>query len=126
MATNINLSKQISELLLQYGDEVRDVINTVMPQVAEKTVEKLKATSPRKTGKYAAGWKGKPWRANSSYIGVTIYNSTKPQVTHLLEFDHALRNGGRSTAQPHIAPAEQFAQEALVEEVTEGIKRIKL
>lgn len=124
----IDLSQQISKLLLEYGDQVRDVINTVLPDVGDQTVQHIKTdpATPRKTGEYAAGWRAKPWAYNSQYKGVTIYNAKKPQLTHLLEFGHARRGGGREVpGKPHIAPAEEFAEELLTKEVVEGVSRIK-
>ena len=123
-SAKIDLSAQISKLLMEYGDDIRDVINTVMPEVADKTVQQLKATSPKRSGEYAKGWRAKPWAYNSNYRGVTIHNAVKPQITHLLEFGHAKRNGGRVAAEPHIKDAEDFAEKTLIEEVTGRISKL--
>ena len=122
---NIDLSKQVNALLLEYGDAVNDVIRDVLPDVAKETVEMLKATSPSKTGKYAKGWAVENWKNSKNYTGVTIYNKTRGYLTHLLEFGHAKQNGGRAKASPHIGAANEFAQNKLIEQVSEKIRGIK-
>ena len=39
-----------------------------------------------------------------------------------MEFGHAKRGGGRTKAQPHIAPAEKAGFELLLSEVEKGVQ----
>lgn len=123
---NIDLYKQINELLLEYGDQIRWRINEAMPKVAEETVQFFKTDSriPDRTGDYKKGWRAKAWGMSSAYQGVTIYNATDWQLTHLLENGHAARDGGWVEARPHIIYANEFAQKRLVEMVKEEIESI--
>ena len=72
--------------------------------LAKGAVKQLKETSPKRTGKYAAGWtrkkKGK----------TIIVHNRRYQLTHLLEKGHAKRGGGRVAARVHIAPVEKEVQ----------------
>ena len=124
MAKTIDLTTQVNQLLKEYGDEVNKVVDEVLPQVAKETVEMLKATSPRRTGKYARSWLIQNWKNSQHYTGVTIHNS-RGELTHLLEFGHAKQNGGRVQAEPHIDPANEFAQNKLVNLVSTKIRGIQ-
>ena len=122
---NLDLSKQVNALLLEYGDAVNDAVQDILPDVAKETVEMLKATSPSKTGKYAKGWSVENWKNSKNYTGVTVYNKTGGYLTHLLEFGHAKQNGGRTKAMPHIAAAEEYAQNRLIDQVSAKIRGIQ-
>lgn len=50
----------------------------------------------------------------------TVY-STVPGLPHLLEKGHALINGGRAPARPHVAPAAEAGFERTVEAVDERL-----
>ena len=43
-------------------------------------------------------------------------------LAHLLEHGHAKCGGGRVKAIPHIAPAEEAAEEELMKDIERGLK----
>lgn len=112
MSNGIDLKKEIDLALHQYADDVQEKMINVINKESQKTVTRLKKTSPQgtgvKAGEYAKGWrKTKPEKVNRiGGVKVVIYN-TVYSLTHLLEKGHALRQGGRSPAIPHIAPAQE-------------------
>lgn len=112
-----DFSKEFARTLAKYTKEVEQGLEKVEKKVAKETVDDLKATSPKLYGDYSKGWKAK--KVESSYI---IHNATDYQLTHLLENSHALRDGGRSTPQPHIGPAEERAVEKFVSETERMIR----
>ena len=67
-------------------------------QKAGKTVkQQIESTAPKKTGKYSKSWMIKKTRETSDSIQIVVH-SKRYQLTHLLEFGHAKRGGGRTRA----------------------------
>lgn len=118
---DINLEEELGRILDEYMDDVEETASKVINQVAREAAQKLKDTSPKKTGKYASGWKVKKGKK----LDAVVYNATRPGLTHLLEESHPIRNQygtwGRSTAQPHIAPVREWAEEEVVKRIEEAL-----
>ena len=87
-------------------------------QKAGKTVkQQIESTAPKKTGKYSKSWAVKKTRETSDSIQIVVH-SKRYQLTHLLEFGHARRGGGRTVpAIPHIKPIEATAIENFTRKV---------
>lgn len=107
------LAQVVAQELADYSQDVTDGIKEEVKQVAKDVVTELKQTSPRNSGDYAKGWKSRVEYESPEDIRVRVYNSKKPQLTHLLENGHAKQNGGRVNGIPHIGPAEQRAEDSL-------------
>lgn len=123
------LQKQMNELLSEYGDEIISAVDDVLPKVCKQVVTFLKATSPKRTGAYADDWtfskQKKGEGISMSLRGYTIHNKDHYYLTHLLEYGHASRDGGRTKAVPHIAEAEKEAARLLEDAVLQEIRKIK-
>ena len=92
-------------------------------QKAGKTVkQQIESTAPKKTGKYSKSWAVKKTRETSDSIQIVVH-SKRYQLTHLLEFGHAKRGGGRTRAFPHIAPAEQAGIEQLTRDIERDLQK---
>lgn len=111
MANNVNveggtLEQLIAETFKASEAAVMAASKEAAKDAAKATVRKLKATSPKRKGKYAKGWK-------STYQdgGYVVHNATLPGYTQLLENGHdIIADGakvGSSPAEPHIKPAEE-------------------
>ena len=116
MANIEGLSDAIVKALAEYTDEVEKGLEVEKKTVAEKAVQVLEATSPKgATGDYAKGW------TTSNINGKqVVHNKTDYQLTHLLEYGHAKRNGGRVAGKPHIRPVEEKA----VNDFIDGVKKV--
>lgn len=111
------LAQAVAQELSDYSQDVTDGVKKEVKQGAKDVVTGLKQTSPRNSGDYAKGWKSRVEYESPEDIRVRVYNSKKPQLTHLLENGHAKQNGGRVNGTPHIGPAEQKAEKSLESKV---------
>lgn len=115
-----NVGTEISKILSEYGKTATEVIQESMDEVLNDGVKELKNNSPKETGKYSKGWAKQKETSRTGVVGV-IYNKDKPQITHLLEYGHANRNGGRTKAQPHIESVNESVQDAYIDKITKGL-----
>ena len=107
------LQKALTDYLENYVEDIEEDVKDTVTEVAKEAKQELVQTSPRsgiaRKTKYYKGWairNGGRTRKNH-YYGKTVWNKTNYQLTHLLEFGHATRNGGRTNPQPHIRPVEE-------------------
>ena len=118
---NGGVELQMDRILDDYSQEIRRAASNAQDKIAKEAVQKLKNTSPKKSGSYAKGWAIKRTRTGTGIPDVTIHNKTDYQLTHLLENGHIVRNKygeyGRYNGVKHIEPVEEWANDALVKEV---------
>ena len=84
--------------------------------------KEIQSTAPKQTGAYAKSWAVKTTRESAEKLEVTVHSKNRYQLAHLLEFGHAKRGGGRTKAQPHIAPAEENGINALEKAIEKALK----
>ena len=83
-------------------------VKTIVKEVADDVKQKIQDNAPVDTGGYKKSWD--ITQTENSSLGATYtVHAKKYQLTHLLEFGHAKRGGGRTKARPHIAKGEQLA-----------------
>lgn len=111
----VDLAKEISKALSDYTEEVTEGLEKAKVEVAKETVKQLRKSSPKLTGDYARGWAKK--KVGTAQV---VYNRTDYQITHLLEWGHAKRGGGRVPGIPHIRPAEEKA----IDEYTKRVEKV--
>lgn len=115
------LSSEIMSALDEYKKVTDEVVKTAVNSVAKETKAMAQAGSPVKSGGYQKGWAVKKTSEKTGQVSITVYNRTKPGLTHLLEKGHAKRGGGRVAGKPHIAPAEEYAVNELETAIKRGI-----
>lgn len=117
------LAKAVMSELSNYQKNVTAGVKKEAKKVGKEAAETLKQTSPEGArGRYKQGWATKT-ESGENVVSVIVHNKTDYQLTHLLEKSHALPQGGRTTAQVHIKPAEEKAIqdfEQAVEKVIEN------
>lgn len=120
MAKKVNsddLTKAIMDALIEYNDVVIEEFEKIAKEVAREGTKKLKKKSPRDSGTggdkghYYTGWAVKHINYGNGKFGFTVHNKKKPGLTHLLEWGHQMRQGGRARAFPHIKQVEKWCAE---------------
>lgn len=118
------LADTIRQELLAFSQEVAEQIDLSAEKVGKEALKKLKDTSPKKSGKYAKAWTmttdPKLVKPDNRILHV---KAPHYRLTHLLEFGHVLRGGGRSRAFPHIEKAEDEVVKVFTAAVEEAIGR---
>lgn len=118
-----NLTQSLKNYLEKYVEDISETVEETSNQIGKEARDELKQTSPKRTGKYAKGWTVKKDKKNKNYYTVKVWNKTDYQLTHLLEFGHATRNGGRTKAIPHIRPVEEKYKQEFEKELKAKIRR---
>ena len=124
------LQRAVQKILEELPKDADEAIDKATETVAEKAIDKLKATSPIRKGKggtpgaYAAGWTKKKQKGQT-----IIHNKTNYQLTHLLEYGHEVVIHGKATgkstkAQPHIKQVEEMVQKEYPEEFEKELKKL--
>lgn len=123
------LQKALTDYLENYVEDIEEDVKDTVTEVAKEAKQELIQTSPRsgiaRDTKYYKGWaiKNGGRTRKGKYYSKVIWNKTNYQLTHLLEFGHATRNGGRTTPQPHIRPVEEKYGEKFADLLEKKIRR---
>ncbi len=119
---SIDLAAEIEKAMKEQLDLANEVVDKAVDKVTKETVNDLKSSSPRKSGKYAGGWGKKEGQTATRSKSAVVWNEKHYRLTHLLEHGHAKVNGGRVPARPHIGAAEQKAIKSFEDELRRGIE----
>lgn len=123
MSSIDTLAKDVNKILLKYANAVVDNVNDITKEITKKGVEAVKSSARGAvggTGTYPAGFTSRFETGRFSAQG-TIYNAVVPGLPHLLEFGHAMRNGGRVAGRPHLKPVEEELIKQYEEQVKEAL-----
>ena len=120
MSTKKVSIEEMAEAINSQMEEYATLAATEMKAAVKKTVTSVKkeiqSNAPEDTGAYKKSWATKTQSQGTHSISMVVYSKNRYQLAHLLEKGHALRNGGRVAARPHIAPAEENGK-TLIEEL---------
>lgn len=117
-----NMADEIMKGLMEYKDLATDDMKTAVKNAGKAVKKDIQENAPKRTGAYSKSWTVKTTKENSESLELTVYSPKKYQLAHLLENGHAKRGGGRVTAKPHIAPAEQLGVEQLKKDIERALR----
>lgn len=121
------LAITVGEMLAEYAGLTEEVVETAAKQTLKDARTDVTARSPRGSraaqDNYANSWRvDRPKWTKKGVLRGRVY-SEQYQLTHLLEHGHAMRQGGRAKAIPHIAPANDAAQAEFERLIKEGLQK---
>ena len=115
------LADAVNDALEEYSKLADETMRKAVTDAGKTVRNSIKEGAPVKSGKYAKSWSVKNTKMNAHALEVTVYSRNRYQLAHLLEHGHAKRNGGRTRAQIHIAPAEEKGIEQLERDIIRGL-----
>lgn len=116
------LAAAVMEGLTEYADLAADELKAAVKKAGNEVKKDIQANAPKDTGAYAKSWAVKKMRETSNSIEVVVHSRDRYQLSHLLEFGHAKRGGGRVPGKAHIAPAEEKAGRMLEQEIEKALR----
>ena len=121
-------SLAINEALKEFAGAVDYDIKYVTEKVAqrakENVVRNIKTSGIKGTGKYRKSIAVRDLKGGLLVKKKLIYaKSPHSRLTHLLEYGHAKRNGGRTRAFAHWEPAEREAIDDFMKELREALEK---
>ena len=107
-------------------DEYSGLCTENMKEAVKKTAKTVKQdiseNAPERYGQYKKSWATKNVLESQTKLEITVHSRNRYQLAHLLEHGHAKRGGGRVSARPHIAAAEETGIKKLEEEIERSLK----
>lgn len=119
------LAAAIQETLREYGAEVTEATKKAVDETVGEVNEEIKSHCTfGGSGAYKKAFALKTSFEDNQNKRVTWYvKAPHYRLTHLLEYGHAKRNGGRVRAYPHIQYGERLAKKRLPERIEGVVKR---
>ncbi len=99
------IQKEFEEYVELTAGEVKKIVK----EVADNVKEEIKSSAPVDTGAYRKSWTATKTKETYLEAEYTVHSAKHYRLTHLLEFGHAKRGGGRTRAFPHISKGENLA-----------------
>ena len=111
------IQKEFEEYVEHTADEVKKIVK----EVADDVTKEIQSRAPVDTGAYKKSWTATQTKNTALAAEYTVHSEKHYRLTHLLEYGHAKRGGGRTEGRPHIAPVEEMLNEQYFRKVEESL-----
>lgn len=120
---NDSIFKVLSEYKENIDEEVKETANKIAKEAKEDLINDSPRSKKERNQKYYKGWAiKKKINKNGKYV-LAVWNKTNYRLTHLLEFGHNVKNGGKVKAVPHIRKVEEKMSKEFEEELKKKIRK---
>ena len=121
----------VKDILEEYEDDAKEIIESVVKDVAKNASRELRKPDTGKfknrTGAYRRSWQSKTAKTTIGVEAVVYAQAPEYRLTHLLEYGHALKRGGRTVGEveafPHISGVNDWAQEEAEKRIREELEK---
>ena len=117
-----DLASEVMKGLTEYAELADTAMKKAVRKTATAVKNEISENAPVKSGRYKKSWTAKKMKENSHTLEMTVHSKNRYQIAHLLEHGHAKRGGGRVAAIPHIAPAEETAEQQLMADIEKALR----
>uniref|UniRef100_UPI0040563700 HK97 gp10 family phage protein n=1 Tax=Agathobacter sp. TaxID=2021311 RepID=UPI0040563700 len=117
-----SLAEEVMRGLMEYSDLATDTMKKAVRKAGNTVKKDIRENAPERTGKYRKSFRVTKRKETANSLEVAVHSKDRYQLAHLLEKGHAKRGGGRVSAIPHIAPAEEKGICQLTEEIERGLR----
>ena len=115
------LADAINAALQEYATFAAEDMKKCIAEAGKTIRKEIRSHAPRESGQYGKSWRVKKMAEDSQTVEYIVYSPKRYFLAHLLEHGHAKRNGGRVSARPHIAPAEEIGEEKLIQDLERAL-----
>lgn len=125
MAENVRidqLAAAVMDGLKEYADLATEDLKKAVRKAGTSVKKDIQENAPKDTETYAKSWAVKKIKESSNSLELVVHSRNRYQLSHLLEFGHAKRGGGRVSGKAHIAPEEERAVETLEQEIEKALR----
>lgn len=119
----MDIGMKLIKELETYSNDLVERVNISSKKCANKLKREIQGNSPEKTGDYKKGWRVRQVYKSHTLSQYVVHNATNYQLTHLLEFGHAIKGGTQRVKPiPHIAPAEEKIVDEFMNEIEKAVR----
>lgn len=117
-----HLADAIAECLEEYADLTTEDLKKAVRKAGKTVKEEIQTHAPKDTGDYAKSWTVKATKETPRSLVMTVYSKNRYRLTHLLEWGHAKRDGGRVAGKEHIGPAAEKGEKDLMTDIERNLR----